>query len=126
MVLPLKKSTVVLADDHPGNLDRISRTLGDEFEILAKVADGVAAFDCALKLQPDVLVLDFAMPGMNGIQTARELRSRGFTSAIIFLTIHADADYLQAIAEIGAGYVSKSRMQTELVPAIRAQLRQKL
>jgi DNA-binding NarL/FixJ family response regulator len=122
---PPKKRTVVLADDHPGNLDRVSRTLGDEFEILAKVADGVAAFDCALRLQPDILILDFAMPHMNGIQTARELRKRGFPSAILFLAIQADADYLEVLNEIGAGYVSKPRMQTELVPAIRAELRKR-
>jgi DNA-binding NarL/FixJ family response regulator len=122
MATPLKKPTVVLADDHPGNLDRISRTLGDEFEILAKVADGVEAVDCALELQPDILILDFAMPRMNGIQTARELRKQGFPSAILFLAIQADADYLQVLDQIGAGYVSKLRMQTELVPAIRAEL----
>jgi DNA-binding NarL/FixJ family response regulator len=122
---PVKKPTIVLADDHPGNLDRISRILGDEFEILAEVADGVAAFDRALELQPDILILDLAMPKMNGIQTGRELRKRGFTPAILFLTIHADADYLQAMAEIGAGYVSKIRMQAELVPAVRAELRKR-
>jgi DNA-binding NarL/FixJ family response regulator len=122
MIPPLKKPTVVLADDHQGNLDRVTRTLGDQFDILAKVSDGVAAFNCALQLQPDILILDFAMPNMNGIQTARELRKRGFQSAILFLAIHADADYMQVVDEIGAGYVSKLRMQTELVPAIRAEL----
>ena len=124
-MIPLpKKPTVVLADDHQGNLDRITRTLGDDFHILAKVADGVAAFHCALQLQPDILILDFAMPSMNGIQTARELRKRGFQSAILFLSIHADADYMQVIGEIGAGYVSKQRMQTDLVPAIRSRIAQ--
>ena len=122
MISPLKKPTVVLADDHPGNLDRVARTLGDQFEILAQVADGVAAFNHALELQPDILILDFAMPNMNGIQTARELRKRGFQSAILFVSIKADMDYMQAMEEIGAGYVSKSRMQTELLPAMQAEL----
>jgi DNA-binding NarL/FixJ family response regulator len=116
----------LLADDHKGILDRISRTLTDQFEIIATVSDGLAAFDCTLRLQPDVLILDFAIPNMNGIQIGRELRKRGIKSAIVFLTIQVDPDYMQAVAEIGAGYVSKRRMQTDLISAIRAELCKKL
>jgi DNA-binding NarL/FixJ family response regulator len=125
MSADLKKPTVILADDHPGNLERTSRTLGEEFEILARVRDGVEAFQSALELQPDILILDFSMPRMNGIQTARELRKRGFCSAILFLTIHIDDDYMEVLHEIGAGFVSKLRMQTELIPAIRNELQKK-
>jgi DNA-binding NarL/FixJ family response regulator len=122
MISSLKKPTVVMADDHPGNLARVLEILGDEFEILAQVADGATALSCALALQPDILILDFAMPRMNGIQTARELRKRGYRSSILFLSIQADADYMEALNEIGARFVSKLRMQTELAPAIRAEL----
>jgi DNA-binding NarL/FixJ family response regulator len=117
-----KRPTVVLADDHPGNLERISRTLGDEFNILAKVRDGLAAFQSVLELQPDILILDFSMPRMNGIQAASELRKRGFRSAILFVTIQADDDYMEVLSEIRAGFVSKLKIQTELVPAVRAEL----
>ena len=117
-----KRPTVVLADDHPGNLERISRTLGDEFNILAKVRDGLAAFQSVLELQPDILILDFSMPRMNGIQAASELRKRGFRSAILFVTIQADDDYMEVLSEIRAGFVSKQKIQTELVPAVRAEL----
>jgi DNA-binding NarL/FixJ family response regulator len=125
MVPALNKPTVMLADDHPGNLQRVSQILGDEFEIVAKVRDGLAALNSARQLKPDILILDFSMPGMNGIQVARELRKSGYRSAILFLTIQADDDYLEVLQEIGAGFVSKLRMQKELVSAVRAELRKR-
>jgi DNA-binding NarL/FixJ family response regulator len=118
-----QKPTVVVADDHLGNLERVCETLRTDFEVLAQVQDGLAALHTAMELQPDILILDFSMPKMDGIQTARELRKRNFRSAILFLTIHADDDYLEVLGELRAGYVSKVRMQTNLVPAIRAELR---
>jgi DNA-binding NarL/FixJ family response regulator len=119
----LDRPTVILADDHPGMLDHLSRILGDRFEIVATASDGIEAVDRALQLQADVVILDFSMPNMNGVQTGRELRNRGCKSAIVFLTIHADPDYMQAVAEIGAGCVAKVRMDTDLIPAINAALR---
>ena len=86
-----RKPTVVVADDHLGNLERVCETLSTDFEVLAQVQDGLTAFHAAIELQPDILILDFSMPKMDGIQTARELRKRNFRSAILFLTIHADA-----------------------------------
>jgi DNA-binding NarL/FixJ family response regulator len=118
-----QKPTVVVADDHLGNLERVCETLRTDFEVLAQVQDGLTALHMAMELQPDILILDFSMPKMDGIQTARELRKRNFRSAILFLTIHADDDYLEVLGELRAGYVSKVRMQTNLVPAIRAELR---
>jgi DNA-binding NarL/FixJ family response regulator len=118
-----QKPTVVVADDHLGNLERVCETLRTDFEVLAQVQDGLAALHTAMELQPDILILDFSMPKMDGIQTARELRKRNFRSAILFLTIHADDDYMEVLSELRAGYVSKVRMQTNLVPAIRAELR---
>jgi DNA-binding NarL/FixJ family response regulator len=111
-----------MADDHPAHLAQVLQILNDEFEILAMASDGETALNTALALQPDIVILDFAMPRRNGIQTARELRKRGFRSAILFLTIQADPDYMEVLADLGAGYVSKLKMQTELVPAIRAAL----
>ena len=112
-----------MADDHLGNLERVCETLSTDFEVLAQVQDGLTAFHAAIELQPDILILDFSMPKMDGIQTARELRKRNFRSAILFLTIHADDGYMEVLSELRAGYVSKVRMQTNLVPAIRAELR---
>jgi DNA-binding NarL/FixJ family response regulator len=118
-----KKPTVIVADDHPGNLERVCEALSMDFEVVGKVQDGLAALHTAMALQPDIVILDFSMPKMDGIQTARELRKRDFRSAILFLTIHADDDYMEVLRELRAGYVSKVRMQTNLVPAVRAELR---
>jgi CheY-like chemotaxis protein len=125
MVPAPNKPTVVLADDHPANLQRVSQILDNEFEVVAKVHDGLEALNSARQLEPDILILDFSMPGMNGIQVARDLRNNGYRSAILFLTIQADDDYMEVLQELGAGFVSKLHMQKELIPAIRAELRKR-
>ena len=63
------------------------------------------------------------MPGMSGIETARHLRAAGSRAKIVFLTVHADPDYIRAGLAAGAtAYVVKSRLASDLVPAIREAL----
>jgi DNA-binding NarL/FixJ family response regulator len=116
------KPTVLLADGHDGVLNRVCRLLGDEFEVIAQISDGAEILDYASRLQPDAVVLDFSMPTINGMRTARELRKRGIRSAIVFLTLQRDPDYVEAAEQIGAGYVLKSRMHSDLLAAIRREL----
>lgn len=116
------KPTLVLADDHVGMLNKVVEILGEEVRILAKVQDGHAAVRATLEFKPDVLVLDIAMPKLNGIEAARQLRSRGVATKIIFLTVQEDLDYLRAALQIGASYVLKPRMNTDLVVAVRETL----
>jgi DNA-binding NarL/FixJ family response regulator len=122
MKTPRTKPTVLLADDHEGVLARVSRLLGNEFKVVAQVRDGMDALNYATLLRPDAVILDFCMPSMDGVCAARELRKRGIRSAIVFLTIQLDPDYMQAAEEIGAGYVPKDRMQSDLLPTIRREL----
>jgi|KBSMisStaDraftv2_1062788.scaffolds.fasta_scaffold323691_2 DNA-binding NarL/FixJ family response regulator len=116
------KPTLVLADDHIGMLNKVVEILGEEVRILAKVQDGYSAVRAAQDFNPDLLVLDIAMPKLNGIEAARELRRRGLATKIIFLTVQEDLDYLKAAQEIGAGYVLKPRMSTDLIVAVREAL----
>jgi CheY-like chemotaxis protein len=83
------------------------------------VSDSQAALESTLKLSPDVVVLAISMPGMNGIEVAQELKRRGNSAKIVFLTVHEDSDILaRALAAGGLGYVAKVRMDIDLIPAI--------
>ena len=79
---------VLLADDDAGILKAISRTLETEFDVVATVTDGRRALDTVPRLDPDVVVLDISMPGLNGFQTAEELKRFGSRAKIVFLTMH--------------------------------------
>jgi DNA-binding NarL/FixJ family response regulator len=115
----MRLSRVVLADDVAQVLSAVSALLKEKFEIVAMVTDGQAAFDATLALAPDIVVLDISMPGMSGIEVARELKKRGNKAKIVFLTVHQDSDILTAcFAAGGLGYVVKVLMQTDLIPAM--------
>jgi DNA-binding NarL/FixJ family response regulator len=85
---------VVLADDLSPVLSTVSKLLGGSFEIVGTASDGHGVLDATLRLDPDLLVLDISMPGMSGIEVARELKRRGNNTKIVFLTVHEDSDIL--------------------------------
>ena len=77
----------------------------------------------AMRLTPDVMVADILMPALSGIEAAHELREIGSTAELVFLTIHAEQEFVDACLEEGAvGYVVKSHIKTDLIPAIQAAL----
>ena len=116
-------SRVVLADDLSPVLSAVSRLLQDSFEIVGRASDGLHALEAIMTLDPDVAVLDISMPGMSGIEVARELRSRGARAKVVFLTVHEDADILATcLAAGGLGYVVKLLMEADLIPAINEAL----
>ena len=110
---------ILLADDHPGVLAHASRILADDYEIVGSVSDGRAAVDAAFRLQPDLVVLDIMMPELDGFHAARELRRRGSSAKVVFLTIQCDQGYVsEALDSGGAAYVLKSKMYSDLIRAI--------
>ena len=114
---------VVLADDLAPVLTTIAKLLEGTIEIVGQASDGPSALGTILKLDPDVAVLDISMPGMSGIEVARELKSRGNRAKIVFLTVHEDSDILATcLAAGGSAYVVKVLMESDLIPAIRAAL----
>jgi DNA-binding NarL/FixJ family response regulator len=116
----MDRPRVLLADDHQAILDCVSHQLGDEFEIIATVLDGQAAFERALVLKPDAVVLDISMPRMSGLEVARRLSDLPNPPRIVFLTVHEDRDFIDAAEGAGAsGYVFKRDLLTHLVGAIR-------
>jgi DNA-binding NarL/FixJ family response regulator len=115
----MKLSRVLLADDIAQVLAAVATLLKEKFEIVAMVTDGQAAFDATLALAPDLVVLDISMPGLSGIDVARELKKRGNKAKIIFLTVHEDSDILATCFAVGGlGYVVKVLMEADLVPAM--------
>lgn len=114
------KISVLLADDNGQVLQHVSEFLSaDGCEVIAMVSDGQAALDAAMKLRPDVVVLDISMPILNGIQAARRLRQTDSDAKIVFLTVEKDPEICLVALETGAlGYVLKPRLGADLIPAI--------
>ncbi|HYK36592.1 response regulator transcription factor [Alloacidobacterium sp.] len=111
---------VLLAEDHEAILVQVRTVLDEEFDIVGTANNGRDALGEVRRLDPDVLVLDISMPIVNGLQTARELKSAQSRTKVIFLTVHEDPDFVAAAFSAGASaYVVKSDVTTDLVPAIR-------
>ncbi len=118
-----KFARVLLADDHAEMLRQTGSVLAGEFEIVGSVVNGVDLIMAAAQLDPDVVVLDITMPGLDGIEAARQLKRSGCRAKLIFLTVHEDSDYvLAALRAGGAAYVTKARLATDLVTAVREAL----
>ena len=114
---------ILIADDHPEVLKKVTRWLAPEFDVVGTVTDGQALLPAVAELQPGVVILDITMPGINGIEAARQLKQAGSTAKLIFLTIHEDPDFLAEALSAGAhGYVVKSRVASDLIHAIHEAL----
>jgi len=118
------QARVLLADDHPPIIERVTELLQSSFEIIGAVGNGADLVAEAQRVQPDLIVLDISMPGLTGIEAARQLREAGSTAKLVFLTVHERVEFVHAcLAEGALGYVVKSRMTVDLIPAIREALR---
>jgi DNA-binding NarL/FixJ family response regulator len=112
--------TVFLADGNKAMLTDLRAELNDEFKIVGTAENGEETVRAVLRLDPDILVLDIAMPVLNGIQVAARLSCIRCRTKVLFLTIHEEPEYISAGVSAGAaGYVSKRRMASDLVRAIR-------
>ena len=116
----MARPRVLLADDHDEVLITVARHLEPHFDVIGTVGNGQALVDEAVRRAPDVVVLDITMPVLNGIEAARKLKATGSRARIVFLTVHADPDYVRAALGAGAlGYVLKSELASDLLPCLR-------
>jgi DNA-binding NarL/FixJ family response regulator len=114
---------VLVADDHRAMLDSLVRLLSSEFEVVATVSDGLSAVKTAGRLEPDLLVLDIAMPGLNGIAAASRLKESGSTAKVVFVTNLHDREFVDEAMALGdIGFIVKDRLVADLLPAIRSVL----
>lgn len=115
---------VLLADDHRLLLDAFERLLEPTFEIVAKVVDGRALLKTAEALRPDVIVLDIALPKLNGLDAGRRLRERQPDTKLVFLTVNDDPEIVAEAMRIGASaYLLKGSAASELFRAIQETVR---
>jgi DNA-binding NarL/FixJ family response regulator len=105
---------VVMADDHSLLLEALAGVLQPEFDIVAKVGDGLALIEAVASLAPEVAVLDVGMPKLDGMAAAGQLRAQSPKTRLIFLTMHTDSAL--------AAQVHKSAAAAELTHAIREAL----
>jgi DNA-binding NarL/FixJ family response regulator len=111
---------VLVADDHRAMLDSLVSLLSRDFDVVAMVTDGLAAVAEAEHLEPDLLVLDIAMPGLNGIAAAARLKAHGSKAKIVFVTNMRDREFVEESLALGdVGFVVKDRLVADLLPAVR-------
>ena len=114
---------ILLADDH-ALVRQGTRELLDkqaDLEVIAEAGDGREAVQLAIKKRPDVVIMDFAMPFLNGIEATRQIKAVAPSIAILVLTAYDSEQYIFAFLEAGAaGYLLKDVSVDELVRAVRA------
>jgi DNA-binding NarL/FixJ family response regulator len=119
----MNRPRILLADDHQVVLERVRNLLQSLFDVVGSARTGREMISEAVRLSPDVIVADISMPDLSGIEAAQELRKRGSEAKLVFLTIHASDEFVDACRAEGAlGYVVKAQMKTDLIPAINAAL----
>lgn len=121
---PMCELSILVADDFVPWRAQARRILQQrpEWQIV-EACDGLDAVDKAAELQPDIVLLDVAMPFLNGIEAAQKIREASPHSRIIFLTMDGDADVKAAALATGAqAYLSKAQAASELLPTITATL----
>jgi two-component system, NarL family, response regulator NreC len=117
---------VLIADDHAVLRDGIRALLASagDLDVVGEAADGRAAIDLAVKLEPDLVLMDVAMPGLGGLEATLEIRKRLPEIKILVLTQYGEAEYVRRFLAAGvSGYVLKKAAGADLIGAIRAVLR---
>ena len=117
-----KKITVLLVDDHSLVRRGFRRMLEDEpdMKVVGEAGDGEEAVKLAKQLHPQVVVMDCALPGMNGLQATREILEDSSHTAVLMLSMHTESTWVRQAIDAGAkGYMLKNALELELGAAIR-------
>jgi DNA-binding NarL/FixJ family response regulator len=114
----------MLADDHMLLMEAFRKLLEPNCDVVGMVTDGLALLEAAPKLNPDIIVLDIAMPLLGGLEAGRQLRKSIPGVKLLFLTMNEDSDLAaEAMRDIGCGYILKTSAASELFQAIQAVLK---
>ena len=119
---------IVLVDDYEPwrSFERLTLLAEEQWQIVGEVCDGDGAVQKCKELQPDLILLDISLPGLNGIDAARQIRQVAPHSKILFVRENRSPDIAEAALNTGAGgFVIKADAARELLPAIHAVLQGK-
>jgi len=122
-------NSVLVVEDFEPFREFVSALLREElaFQVVSEASDGFEAVHCARELNPDLILLDLGLPGLNGIEVARQIGRSCQTSKIVFLTENRSRDVAEEALQAGAvGYVVKSHAEKELIPALKNALNARL
>jgi two-component system nitrate/nitrite response regulator NarL len=118
---------VLVVDDYEPFRSFVSSTLRETstLQIIGEASDGLEAVRKAGELQPDLILLDIALPKLNGIRAAEQMQQTAPHSRILFVSEHSSPELVEGALRVGAvGYLIKSHAASELLPAIKAVLRE--
>lgn len=120
----MTRPRILMADDHLMLLEAFKALLEPDFEVVGTVTDGRTLVETFSQLNPDVVLLDVAMPLLNGLDAGRQLKAQRASVKLIYLTMNPDPDLAGEALRLGAsGYVLKSSAAQELKQAIHEALR---
>jgi len=119
----MNKIRILLADDHTILRSGIRAILEDEpgFVVVGEAENGRSAVTMACQVEPDVVIMDIAMPLLNGLEATRQIKRQCPGVRVLILTMHDNEEYIRQVLEAGAmGYILKDAAAKELINAIRA------
>lgn len=118
----MNKIRIMLADDHAILRTGLKLLLGSDaaMQVVGEASNGQELLRLLEQDAADVLILDLSMPGMSGLETLKEIKSRGYQTKILILTMHTDEHYVREAMQAGAsGYLDKSAFDSELLAAVK-------
>ena len=112
---------LMLADDHRMLREGLGRSMREQgFDIVGEAGDGAEAVQMAMRLRPDVILMDVTMPEMDGVEACRAIRKDLLSTQVVMLTMHADQEVLASAIRAGAsGYLVKDCSTEEIAAAVR-------
>lgn len=118
----MKEARILIADDHPifrqGLVRAVEGSAG--FTVVGEAGDGREALALLKSLRPDIVVLDIAMPAMDGLEVMRAARSESFDGAFVVLTMYREEEYFHEALDLGSmGYLLKESATSELLQCLR-------
>ena len=120
--LPVRTVRVLLADDHAVVRAGLAQLFGttQDIEVVGAAVDGAHAVSLTLELQPDVVLMDLSMPGVDGIEATRQITESGASTRVIALTSFSDRDRIVETFDAGAvGYLLKDAAPEDIIKAVR-------
>lgn len=113
------KPKLLIAENHPAMREKVASLLQYEFDVVASVAEGMAAVEATSHFLPDLVILDVCMPVLDGREVAQRVKSQGCNAKVVFMSVSMDLNQITAcLAAGGDAYVSKMRLGTDLIYAI--------